>query len=78
MPLAKVGLARAYVLAGDKAACSSGYQDFFAVWKDADPDIPALREVKGGVRQAAVVAWLFDGGRASIIPIWIASKSVSA
>jgi len=46
MPLAKVGLARAYVLAGDKARARVAYQDFFAVWKDADPDIPALREVK--------------------------------
>src|SRR5882724_1622205 len=46
MPLAKVGLARAYVLAGDKARARVAYQDFFAVWKDADPDIPVLREVK--------------------------------
>jgi eukaryotic-like serine/threonine-protein kinase len=46
MPLAKVGLARAYVLAGDKAQARVAYQDFFALWKDADPDIPVLREVK--------------------------------
>ena len=46
MPLAKVGLARAYVLAGDKAQARVAYQDFFALWKDADPDIPLLREVK--------------------------------
>jgi tetratricopeptide (TPR) repeat protein len=46
MPLAKVGLARAYVLAGDKARARVAYQDFFAVWKDADPDIPVLSEVK--------------------------------
>ena len=46
MPLAKVGLARAYVLAGDKARARVAYQDFFGMWKDADPDITFLREVK--------------------------------
>ena len=46
MPLAKVGLARAYVMAGDKARSRVAYQDFLAVWKDADPDIPVLRAVK--------------------------------
>ena len=46
MPLAKVGLARGYVLAGDKAQARVAYQDFFALWKDADPDVPLLREVK--------------------------------
>jgi hypothetical protein len=46
MALGKVGLARAYVLAGDKARARVAYQDFLAEWKGADPDIPALREVK--------------------------------
>ena len=46
MPLAKVGLARAYVMAGDKARSRVAYQDFLAAWKDADPDIPMLRAVK--------------------------------
>ena len=46
MPLAKVGLARAYVLAGDKARGRVAYQDFFALWKNADPDIPVLREIR--------------------------------
>jgi tetratricopeptide (TPR) repeat protein/predicted Ser/Thr protein kinase len=46
MPLAKVGMARAYVMADDKAHARLAYQDFLAVWKDADPDIPRLREVK--------------------------------
>ena len=46
LPLARVGLARAYVVAGDKAQARVAYQDFFAVWKDADPEIPVLREVK--------------------------------
>ncbi|MGA9801037.1 MAG: protein kinase [Terriglobales bacterium] len=46
MPLAKVGLGRAYVLAGDNARARVAYQDFFALWKDADSDIPVLRDAK--------------------------------
>jgi len=46
MPLAKLGLARAYVIADDKARARVAYQDFLALWKDADPNIPLLREVK--------------------------------
>ena len=45
-PLAYVGLARALAQAGDKAASRKAYQDFFAVWKDADPDLPILVEAK--------------------------------
>jgi eukaryotic-like serine/threonine-protein kinase len=44
--LAKVGVARAYVMAGDTARARVAYQDFLALWKDADPDIPVLRDVK--------------------------------
>ena len=46
MPLAKVGLARAYVLTGDKARARVAYQDFLAAWKDADPDVPVLSQAK--------------------------------
>ena len=46
MPLAKPGLARAYVMADDKARARVAYQDFLALWKDADPNVPLLREVK--------------------------------
>jgi eukaryotic-like serine/threonine-protein kinase len=45
-PLAQFGLARAYALQGDTAKARTTYQDSFAVWKDADPDIPILREAK--------------------------------
>jgi eukaryotic-like serine/threonine-protein kinase len=41
-PLAQIGLARTYVLQGDKPKARTAYQDFLALWKDADPDIPAL------------------------------------
>jgi tetratricopeptide (TPR) repeat protein len=46
MPLAKIGMARAYVMAGDKARARVAYQDFLALWKDSDPDVPVLREVR--------------------------------
>jgi hypothetical protein len=44
--LAHLGLARAYALSGDPAKARTAYQDFFALWKDADPDIPILKEAK--------------------------------
>ena len=45
-PLAHLGLARSAVLQGDTASARKSYQDFFALWKDADPDIPILIEAK--------------------------------
>ncbi len=44
--LAQVGLARAYALQGDKAKARGTYQDILAFWKDADPDLPLLKEAK--------------------------------
>ena len=44
--LAHLGLGRAYALSGDLAKAKSAYQDFFALWKDADPDVPILKEAK--------------------------------
>src|SRR5207244_5647541 len=44
--LSYVGLARAYALTGDSAKSRKAYQDFFALWKDADPDVPILKEAK--------------------------------
>jgi eukaryotic-like serine/threonine-protein kinase len=44
--LAHLGLARAYALSGDTAKSRAAYQDFFALWKDADPDIPILKQAK--------------------------------
>jgi tetratricopeptide (TPR) repeat protein len=46
MSLAHLGLGRAYALSGDTAKCRAAYQDFFALWKDADPDVPLLKEAK--------------------------------
>jgi ATP/maltotriose-dependent transcriptional regulator MalT len=44
--LAKLGLARAYALTGDKDKSRTAYQDFLAIWKNADPDVPVLKEAK--------------------------------
>ncbi|MFZ0800488.1 MAG: protein kinase [Terriglobales bacterium] len=44
--LAHLGLGRAYALSGDTAKAKTGYQDFLALWKDADPDIPILKQAK--------------------------------
>jgi eukaryotic-like serine/threonine-protein kinase len=44
--LAHLGLARARLLAGDTAGARVVYQDFFALWKGADPDIPILKEAR--------------------------------
>jgi len=44
--LAKLGLARAYALQGDNSRSRLAYQDFLALWKDADPDVPLLKQAK--------------------------------
>jgi eukaryotic-like serine/threonine-protein kinase len=43
---AHLGFARAYVFQGDATKAKNAYQDFFALWKDADPDIPILIAAK--------------------------------
>jgi len=44
--LALLGLGRAYALQGNTAKARKAYQDFLALWKDADPDIPILKQAK--------------------------------
>ena len=44
--LAHLGLARAYALSGETAKSRTAYQDFLTLWKDADADIPILKEAK--------------------------------
>jgi predicted Zn-dependent protease len=44
--LARLGMARAYALQGDTAKARTAYQGFLTLWKDADPDIPILKEAK--------------------------------
>jgi predicted Zn-dependent protease len=44
--LAHLQLGRAYALAGDRTKAQSAYQDFLTLWKDADPDIPILKQAR--------------------------------
>lgn len=43
---AHLQIGRACAMAGDNAKAKSAYQDFFTLWKDADPDILILKEAK--------------------------------
>jgi serine/threonine protein kinase/tetratricopeptide (TPR) repeat protein len=45
-PLAHLALARAAAMSGDTAKARKAYQDFFALWKEADPDLPILQEAR--------------------------------
>jgi eukaryotic-like serine/threonine-protein kinase len=44
--LARLQLARAYNLSGNPAKAKATYEDFFSLWKDADADVPILKEAK--------------------------------
>ena len=44
--LAHLQIGRAYAMTGDKTKAQAAYQDFFTLWKDADPDIPILKQAK--------------------------------
>jgi eukaryotic-like serine/threonine-protein kinase len=44
--LAHLGLGRAYVLSGEMSKARTAYQDFFNLWKDADLDVPILKQAK--------------------------------
>jgi eukaryotic-like serine/threonine-protein kinase len=43
---ARLGLARAYALSGDTPKARTAYQDFFGLWKEADADVPILKQAK--------------------------------
>jgi len=45
-PLGRLGLARAYAMQGDTAKARAAYQDFLTIWKDADRDIPLLKQAQ--------------------------------
>jgi serine/threonine protein kinase/Flp pilus assembly protein TadD len=47
-PVSQLGLARSYALEGKpaQAKARAAYNDFFSLWKDADPDIPILKQAK--------------------------------
>ena len=44
--LAHLQIGRAYAMAGDTTKAKVAYQDFFTLWKEADPDIPILKHAK--------------------------------
>jgi eukaryotic-like serine/threonine-protein kinase len=44
--LAHLQLGRAYAMQGDTTRAQAAYQDFLTLWKDADPDVPILKEAK--------------------------------
>ena len=46
LTFARLGMARAYAMQGDTAKAKSAYQDLLAFWKDADPDLPILKQAK--------------------------------
>jgi len=46
VPLTRLAMARTYVALNDTSNARQCYQDFFAYWKDADPDIPLLLQAK--------------------------------
>jgi hypothetical protein len=44
--LAHLQLGRAYAISGENARARTAYQDFLVLWKDADPDVPILKQAK--------------------------------
>jgi tetratricopeptide (TPR) repeat protein len=44
--VARLDLARAYAMQGDAAEAKASYQDFLTIWKEADPDVPVLKQAK--------------------------------
>ncbi len=44
--LVHLQIGRAYAMSGDTAKAKAAYQDFLNLWKDADPDIPILKQAK--------------------------------
>ena len=46
LPLSHLGVARVAALSGDKVKSRRAYQDFLALWMDADADIPVFQEAK--------------------------------
>ena len=45
-PLAQLGIARAYAMQSDREKSRKAYDEFFTTWKNADPDIPILKQAK--------------------------------
>ena len=59
-PLAQLGLARAYAAQGNLENSRKAYNDFFTTWKEADLDIPILRQAKAEYRKLPATASAAD------------------
>jgi predicted Zn-dependent protease len=66
--LAHLGLARAYALAKNTDKATSAYQGFLALWKDADPDIPILKQAKAEYAKRALSSALTRRGKVPLTP----------
>jgi DNA-binding winged helix-turn-helix (wHTH) protein/tetratricopeptide (TPR) repeat protein len=55
-PLAQLGIARAYAMQGDWENSRKAYNDFFSTWKNADSDIPILRQAKAEYKKLTSTA----------------------
>jgi eukaryotic-like serine/threonine-protein kinase len=55
IPLAHLGLARAYAMSGDTAASRGEYEKLFALWKNGDAEVPALQQARAEYAEIAPV-----------------------
>jgi len=55
--LAHLQIGRAFVLSGDKIKAKTAYQDFLALWKDADTDMPILKQAKAEYKKLQMNGW---------------------
>jgi DNA-binding winged helix-turn-helix (wHTH) protein/tetratricopeptide (TPR) repeat protein len=62
-PLAQLGVARAYAMQGDRDESRNAYDEFFTTWKDADPDIPILRQAKAEYKKLAATGAASSAGK---------------
>ena len=60
-PLAHLGVARASLLFGDKAKSKQAYENFFALWKNADADVPILQSARAEYARATAAQNLESG-----------------
>jgi hypothetical protein len=44
--MARLQLARAHTLAGETVKARGAYEDLFALWRNADPDVPVVRQAR--------------------------------
>ena len=59
--LARLQLARALALSGDTVKARSAYNDLLTLWKDADPDVPVLKEARAEYARLPQAAHSFTG-----------------